>query len=129
MPLRGRRATRLARPLAFSSLTRKEVRVSAPTLATPKSTVTATEADAIYTASPTFQMACKQLESVAAVIDIDPNVLQRLARPRRAMVVIIPVRMDSGKTQVFTGDMGDYHRTRLTHTFEVASIARTIGRA
>ncbi len=35
----------------------------------------------------------------------------------------------SGKTQVFTGDMGDYHRTRLTHTFEVASIARTIGRA
>jgi dGTPase len=35
----------------------------------------------------------------------------------------------SGKTQVFTGDMGDYHRTRLTHTFEVASIARTIGRS
>ena len=35
----------------------------------------------------------------------------------------------SGKMQVFTGDMGDYHRTRLTHTHEVASIARTIGRA
>lgn len=35
----------------------------------------------------------------------------------------------SGKTQVFTGDMGDYHRTRLTHTFEVATIARTISRA
>jgi dGTPase len=35
----------------------------------------------------------------------------------------------SGKMQVFTGDMGDYHRTRLTHTQEVASIARTIGRA
>ena len=34
----------------------------------------------------------------------------------------------SGKTQVFT-DMGDYHRTRLTHTQEVASISRTIGRA
>jgi dGTPase len=34
----------------------------------------------------------------------------------------------SGKMQVFTGDMGDYHRTRLTHTHEVASIARTIGR-
>lgn len=34
----------------------------------------------------------------------------------------------AGKMQVFTGDMGDYHRTRLTHTFEVASIARTIGR-
>jgi len=33
------------------------------------------------------------------------------------------------KTQVFTGEMGDYHRSRLTHTLEVASIARTIGRA
>lgn len=35
----------------------------------------------------------------------------------------------SGKMQVFTGEMGDYHRTRLTHTQEVASIARTVGRA
>lgn len=34
----------------------------------------------------------------------------------------------SGKMQVFTGEMGDYHRTRLTHTHEVATIARTIGR-
>jgi dGTPase len=34
----------------------------------------------------------------------------------------------AGKTQVFTGEMGDYHRTRLTHTLEVASIARTVGR-
>lgn len=35
----------------------------------------------------------------------------------------------SGKMQVFTGDRGDYHRTRLTHTHEVASIARTVARA
>src|SRR3989442_1159020 len=35
----------------------------------------------------------------------------------------------SHKTQVFTGDLGDYHRSRLTHTLEVATIARTVGRA
>jgi len=36
----------------------------------------------------------------------------------------------SQKTQVFTGHgHGDYHRTRLTHTLEATSIARTIGRA
>ncbi len=35
----------------------------------------------------------------------------------------------SHKTQVFTGDLGDYHRSRLTHTLEVASLARTLARA
>ncbi len=35
----------------------------------------------------------------------------------------------SAKTQVFTGESGDYHLTRLTHTIEVASVARTLGRA
>lgn len=35
----------------------------------------------------------------------------------------------SQKTQVFTGhQLGDYHRTRLTHTLEGTSIARTVGR-
>jgi dGTPase len=31
--------------------------------------------------------------------------------------------------QVFTAEFGNYHRTRLTHTMEVVSVARTIGRA
>jgi len=50
-------------------------------------------------------------------------------RDRDRIVHSAAYRRLSGKMQVFTGDMGDYHRTRLTHTYEVASIARTIGRA
>lgn len=33
------------------------------------------------------------------------------------------------KTQVFLNDAGDHYRTRLTHTIEVAAIARTIARS
>src|SRR5690606_39001405 len=32
------------------------------------------------------------------------------------------------KPKVFTGTMGNYHRSGLTHTLEVASVARTVGR-
>ncbi|MDV6034526.1 MAG: dNTP triphosphohydrolase [Phycisphaera sp. RhM] len=50
------------------------------------------------------------------------------ARDRDRILHSSAFRRLSGKMQVFTGEMGIYHRTRLTHTFEVASIARTISR-
>lgn len=50
------------------------------------------------------------------------------ARDRDRILHSSAFRRLSGKMQVFTGEMGEYHRTRLTHTFEVASVARTIAR-
>lgn len=40
-----------------------------------------------------------------------------------------PFRRLKHKTQVFIDPSGDHYRTRLTHTLEVAGVARTIGRA
>jgi dGTPase len=50
-------------------------------------------------------------------------------RDRDRIVHSTAYRRLSGKTQVFTREMGDFHRTRLTHTQEVASVSRTLGRA
>lgn len=50
-------------------------------------------------------------------------------RDRDRIVHSSAYRRLAHKTQVFTGSLGDYHRTRLTHTLEVASVARTLARA
>jgi glutamate dehydrogenase (NAD(P)+) len=60
------------------------------------------------TASPEFeshlyQTALAQLDSVASRIGLDSDIHERLRYPRRALVVSIPVRMDTGKTNVFMG--------------------------
>jgi glutamate dehydrogenase (NAD(P)+) len=57
----------------------------------------------VFENSPTFEMACRQLDKVAEAIDIDPGVLERLAKPKRAIVVSVPIKMEDGHTENFVG--------------------------
>lgn len=53
--------------------------------------------------SQLYHTAVAQLDTVAGRIGLDPDVHERLRLPRRALVVSVPIRMDSGKTEVFMG--------------------------
>ena len=53
--------------------------------------------------SELHRTAVAQLDGVATRLGLDDDIHQRLRLPRRALVVSIPVMMDTGKTEVFTG--------------------------
>ena len=60
-------------------------------------------ASSIYDSSPIFRMARKQLDAVAGVVDLHPDVLARMAMPKRALLVSVPVRRDDGHIDTFAG--------------------------
>jgi glutamate dehydrogenase (NAD(P)+) len=51
----------------------------------------------------TSQMAVQQFDIAATKLNLDANVAGRLRRPDRAMIVSVPIRMDNGRVDVFTG--------------------------
>jgi glutamate dehydrogenase (NAD(P)+) len=54
--------------------------------------------------SVVYRMAVNQLRDASKYIDgIEPGIFSRLEVPKRSMVVSVPVRMDDGRTQMFTG--------------------------
>src|SRR5262245_34977764 len=65
--------------------------------------------------SELHRTAVAQLDAVATRLALDPNIHERLRFPRRALVVSVPVQMDTGRTEVFIG-YRVHHSTALGPT-------------
>lgn len=52
---------------------------------------------------PTFRLAVAQFDQAVTHMALDPNLLERLKAPQRALAVSIPVQMDDGRVEVFRG--------------------------
>src|SRR6218665_3024200 len=59
--------------------------------------------ESVFSTNELFKNVVKQIDETCALAGIDPNVGDRLKRPKRALVVSVPVRMDDGSIHVFEG--------------------------
>lgn len=63
------------------------------------------------TSGPLYQNTMKTVEQSGKLINLSPNVFERLRYPRRALVVSVPVKMDDGRVKVFTGYRVQHNQT------------------
>lgn len=59
-----------------------------------------------------FDVVLEQLDKAAKIMKLDPNMHRILSRPARTLEVSIPVKMDDGSIQVFTGYRCQYNDAR-----------------
>ncbi len=60
---------------------------------------------------PLFLNALQSIEEAGKLIKCDPNVLQRLKRPKRCIILAVPARMDDYSVKVYTGYRVQYNST------------------
>lgn len=53
--------------------------------------------------TPTFQLAVAQFDQAADAMELDHNLRERLKLPQRSLLVSVPVRMDDGRVEVYSG--------------------------
>lgn len=53
--------------------------------------------------TPTYRLAVGQFNEAAEAMHLDPNLRERLKVPQRSLIVSVPVRMDDGRVEIFTG--------------------------
>jgi glutamate dehydrogenase (NAD(P)+) len=58
-----------------------------------------------------YKNTLSQLTEAAQLMKLDPNILERLKKPKRAIMVSVPTRMDDGTVKVFEG-----YRVQHSHT-------------
>ena len=50
-----------------------------------------------------FENVLNQIDTAAALLKIDPALVEIMKQPRRSVIVKLPIQMDDGTFQVFTG--------------------------
>lgn len=60
---------------------------------------------------PLFLNALQSIEEAGKLIKCDPNVLSRLKRPKRCIILSVPARMDDYSVKVYTGYRVQYNST------------------
>jgi len=51
----------------------------------------------------TFQSAMRQFDDAAKLLKLDPGLLDVIKKPRRSIILELPVKMDNGSLRIFTG--------------------------
>lgn len=83
------------------------------------------------TGGPLYQNTMKIVEDAGKVVNLSPNVMERLKYPRRTLVVSVPVKMDDGRVKVFTGYRVQHNQTlgpfkggiRYHHQVDLSEVA------